>query len=70
MDTLSLLLPVLLSITPEKIKMENKKEWWYEVLFQIPALSLGQESCTFNMLYIGQQEKTTGPWDVVFVVNS
>lgn len=34
-NVLSLLLPVLLSITPQKRKMENKKEWQYEVLLQV-----------------------------------
>lgn len=34
-NVLSLLLPVLLYITPEKRKMEKKKEWQCEVLLQV-----------------------------------
>lgn len=42
MDALSLLLPVLLSLTPEKRKMENKKGWHCQVLLQ--AANLGKSS--------------------------
>lgn len=34
-----------------------------------PPLLLGWGSCTFNTLCLSQQETTTGPLDVVFVVN-
>lgn len=35
-----------------------------------PPLLLGWGSCTFNTVYLSQQETATGPLDVVFVVNS